>query len=288
MRPTATTTRLAAVGPASGESAIECWRGRLERRLSALAPPAIAVFAALVLWQLIAISGWKPAWVLPGPVPVLARLWHELASGEVVRAARITLTRAFEGFGIAVVIGSTLGLAMSKVRGLRTTLSGLIAGLQTMPSVAWFPLAILLFRLGETSILFVVVLGAAPSIAVGLLGSIDHVQPLLVRVGRTLGARGLGLYRHVILPAALPGYIAGLKQGWAFSWRSLMAGELMVVLADKPSIGARLHFARELSDAEGLFAWMIVVLCIGLLVDLAFFGHVEQRLRRGRGLVEEK
>lgn len=257
------------------------------RRLHPLLGGLLALACGFALWQLVVWSGWKPEWVLPGPVAVLRRLGQEFASGEVARAARITLGRACMGFAIAVALGSLLGLAMSRLAWLRSLLSGLLAGLQTMPSVAWFPLAILLFQLGEGAILFVVVLGAAPSVAVGLLSAIDHVPPQLVRVGRTMGARGLALYTQVVLPAALPGYVAGLKQGWAFSWRSLMAGELLVILADRPSIGARLSFARELSDAEGLLAWMLVVLAIGIAVDLALFGQLERRLRRQRGLLDE-
>jgi NitT/TauT family transport system permease protein len=263
-------------------------REALARCAPKVAAPLIAAAVALLIWEMVVWSGWRPEWVLPGPRPVLARLVQELASGEVVRAAKITLGRALSGFAFAIVVGTALGFAMSKIPLLRAALSGMIAGLQTMPSVAWFPLAILLFQLGEASILFVVVLGAAPSIAVGLLGAIDNVQPLLTRVGRTMGARGITLYRHVIFPAALPSYVAGLKQGWAFSWRSLMAGELMVILADRPSIGARLHFARELSDAEGLLAWMLVVLAIGLVVDLAVFGRLEHRLRANRGLIADE
>jgi len=152
-----------------------------------------------------------------------------------------------------------------------------------MPSIAWFPLAILLFQLSESAILFVVVLGAAPSIANGLIAGVDHVPPLLLRAGRVLGASGLNLYRHVILPASLPSFVAGLKQGWAFAWRSLMAGELLVILANRPSIGARLQFARELSDAPALLSLMIVVLIIGIVVD-GVFNQVDGHIRRRRGL----
>lgn len=257
-------------------------------RWSSWSAPLVAIAVGLLLWQAVVWSAWKPEWVLPGPRPVMLRLWSELRSGEVFAAARITLGRAALGFVIAVLCGTSLGIAMSKLRFVRNALSGVIAGLQTVPSVVWFPLAILLFQLGETGIQFVIVLGAAPSIAVGLVSAVDHVPPLLERVGRTMGARGFTLFRRVVFPAALPGYVAGLKQGWAFSWRSLMAGELMVFMADKPSIGARLHFARELSDAEGLLAWMIVVLSIGIVVDLAVFGRIEHSLRARRGLSEER
>ena len=155
-----------------------------------------------------------------------------------------------------------------------------------MPSIAWFPFAILLFKLSEGAILFVVVIGASPSIANGLINGIDHIPPLLLRAGRVLGARGLASLRHVVLPAALPGYVAGLKQGWAFSWRSLMAGELLVIIETRPALGSQLQFARELSDAPGLIALMLVVLAIGILIDSLVFAAIEQRIRRRRGLVE--
>jgi NitT/TauT family transport system permease protein len=159
-------------------------------------------------------------------------------------------------------------------------------GLQSMPSIAWFPLAILLFSLSERAILFVVVLGAAPSIANGLISGVDQIPVVLLRAGRVLGARGLASLRYVVLPAALPGYVAGLKQGWAFAWRSLMAGELLVIIETRPSLGSELQFARELSDAPGLVAMMIVILLIGILVDGLVFSAIERGIRRRRGLVD--
>ena len=155
-----------------------------------------------------------------------------------------------------------------------------------MPSIAWFPLAILLFQLSETAILFVVVLGAAPAIANGLISGVDHVPPLLLRAGRVLGATGLANYRHVILPAALPASVAGLKQGWAFAWRSLMAGELLVLIPGQTSVGAQLQFSREFSDAAGLMAMMIVILLIGIVVDVVVFSSLERSIRARRGLVD--
>ncbi|MEZ5249430.1 MAG: ABC transporter permease subunit [Ilumatobacteraceae bacterium] len=164
----------------------------------------------------------------------------------------------------------------------------MITGLQTMPSIAWFPLAILLFRISEQAILFVVVLGAAPSIANGIIAGVDSVPPLLRRVGRTLGASGFRLDREVVVPAAMPTVVTGLKQGWAFSWRSLMAGELLVLVPGTTSVGARLQFAREFSDAEGLIATMIVILVIGILVDSLVFGRLERAVLSRRGLGVER
>ena len=162
----------------------------------------------------------------------------------------------------------------------------MITGLQTMPSIAWFPLAILLFKLSEGAILFVVVLGAAPSIANGLIAGIDHVPPVLLRAGHTMGARGLQRFRHVVLPASLPSFVGGLKQGWAFAWRSLMAGELLVTLGVF-SVGFLLQQYRDLNDAAGLMAIMIVILVIGIIVDSVVFGSLDRWVRRRHGLLEE-
>jgi NitT/TauT family transport system permease protein len=169
---------------------------------------------------------------------------------------------------------------------LRRAVGSLITGLQTMPSIAWFPLAIALFKLSEAAIFFVVVLGAAPSIANSLILGVDHVPPELVRAGRILGARGLALYRRVILPATLPTLIGGMKQGWAFAWRSLMAGELLVSVAGHSSLGVRLESDRALPDYPGLVATMIVILVIGIVMD-GLFSFADTRIRERRGLLNQ-
>ena len=260
--------------------------GRLRRAWSAIWPRLAALGLLFLGWQAVVWSGWRPEYVLPGPVTVLQRLFDDLRAGTLPQAVVVTLQRAAIGYAIALVIGTTVGLAIARAAVLRAAAGPLITGLQSMPSVAWFPLAILLFKLSEAAILFVVVLGAAPSIANGVLAGVDNIPPPLLRAGRVLDARGLRLYRHVLLPASLPGFVAGLKQGWAFAWRSLMAGELLVIIANRPSLGVRLQFARELSDAEGLLAAMLVVLAVGIAVDSFVFSPLEQSIRRRRGLIE--
>jgi NitT/TauT family transport system permease protein len=259
---------------------------RLVAVWSGLWPKLAAVGIALAVWQLVVWAGLRPEYVLPGPVPVLERLVSDLLASDLPRAAAITLRRAAAGFGLALLIGTLLGLAIVRWKLLRTAVASLITGLQTMPSIAWFPLAILLFGLNETAIMFVVILGAAPSIANGLIYGVDHIPRILLRAGQVLGARGVARYRYVVLPAALPSFIGGLKQGWAFAWRSLMAGELLVIIAAQPSIGVRLQFAREFSDAPGLLSTMIVILVIGIVVDLLFFGTLDRAVRRRWGLLE--
>ena len=255
----------------------------LVRTWQGLWPKLAAVALAVVAWQLVVWSGWKHTYVLPGPGVVVRQLGHELGRTSFYRALGVTMVRAAKGYGLAVAIGSVLGAFVARLRVLRVALGSLITGLQTMPSIVWFPLAVLLFQLSEGAIMFVVVLGAAPSIANGLIAGVDHVPPLLLRAGRTMGAARVGLFRHVILPASLPSFLGGLKQGWAFAWRSLMAGELIVSFG-KPSIGRGLDVARQQSDAPALLAFMIVVLLIGIAVD-AVFSSTDHTLRRRRGLL---
>jgi len=259
--------------------------GRARLLWSAAWPKLAAIVLALGIWQAVVWSGWKPDYRLPGPGKVLPAFVRLVRTANFRTAVGITMRRALTGYLLALMIGSVIGLAVARVRLLRSAVGSLITGLQTMPSIAWFPLAILLFGLTERAIMFVVVLGAAPSIANGLIAGVDHVPPLMVRAGRMIGAKGVGLYRHVVLPASLPTYVTGLKQGWAFAWRSLMAGELLSVVASRPSIGARLQFARDASAADDMLAVMIVILVIGIVVDTVF-GRADVAIRRRWGLID--
>lgn len=259
---------------------------RLRSIWSGLWPKLAAVAIVLLVWQLVVLTRWKPEYALPGPLPVLAELAKDLLGPDLLRAVMITMQRAAIGFGLALAVGTILGLAIVRSRLLRSAIASLISGLQTMPSIAWFPFAIVMFGLTETAIMFVIVLGAAPSIANGLIAGVDQIPRILLRAGQVMGARGFDRYRHVIFPAALPNFVGGLKQGWAFAWRSLMAGELLVIIAAQPSIGVRLQFAREFSDMTGLLATMIVILVIGLVIDLVFFGTLDRAIRRRWGLLE--
>ncbi|GII66015.1 sulfate ABC transporter permease [Sphaerisporangium krabiense] len=258
-------------------------RGLASRIWSRAWPMISAILLVFAVWELVVLSGWRPEYVLPGPITVLGELWTRLGDPEFYDAVLVTMRRAIFGFALAVLVGLVVGAAVSRVRPLRAAFGSLITGLQTMPSIAWFPLAILLFKLSESAILFVVILGAAPSIANGLIAGVDYTPPILLRAGHILGLRRLALYRHVILPASLPSFLSGLKQGWAFAWRSLMAGELLVIIAHQTSIGEQLDNARELSDAPGLLATMIVILIIGIVVDMCF-GAADNALRRRWGL----
>jgi sulfonate transport system permease protein len=259
---------------------------RWRRTWRATWPKLAAVVLGIGLWQAVVWSGWKPRYALAPPADALRDLWEMATDGTLTTAMGITLRRAAVGFALATVTGVAVGSLVARVRIVRAAVGSLITGVQTMPSIAWFPLAILLFKLSEGAILFVVVLGAAPAIANGLVTGADHIPPILLRAGRVLGARGFATYRHIVLPASLPSFIGGLKQGWAFAWRSLVVGELLVVIPHQPSIGFLLQVNRDLADSSGLIATMIVILLVGITVDALVFGTLDRAVRRRWGLLD--
>jgi NitT/TauT family transport system permease protein len=259
-------------------------RGRrlANRAWTALWPKVLAIAIVLAVWQLIHVSGWKKL-IFPGPAGTLSDLWGQLQTGLLWRAIAITSERAVIGFALAVVIGVVVGALVSRIAPLRAGVGSLITGLQTMPSIAWFPFAIILFGISTTTILFVIVLGAAPSIANGLIAGVDYTPPLLLRAGKMMGLRRLSLYRYLILPASLPAFVAGLKQGWAFAWRSLVAGELLVIIANQPSLGVLLSTDQDQADMQGATSIIIVILILGIIVDMVF-GVADRAIRRRWGL----
>ncbi len=259
-------------------------RGRLGLRFwNALWPKVLAIALVLAVWELITLSGYKKS-IWPATEPTLVNLWDQAKTALLWHAIGDTLQSAVIGFAVALVIGVVVGALVSRIYPLRAAVGSLITGLQTMPSIAWVPFALILFGPNDTAILFLVVLGAAPSIANGLITGVDYTPPLLLKAGAMMGLRRLSLYRYLILPASLPAFVAGLKQGWAFAWRSLMAGELIVLVFNQPSVGELLNNDQSLSDLESATAIMIVIFIIGVFVD-ALFGAVDRSIRKRWGLV---
>jgi NitT/TauT family transport system permease protein len=255
-----------------------------ERVWSSMWPKLGAVLLTVVVWQLVVWSEWRPQSALPGPWPVLERLAADLGRLDFYAGMGLTLRRAAFGYAIAAGVAVVVAILIARIELVRRSVGSLLVGLQSMPSIAWFPLAVLLLEKNEGAITFVVLMGAAPAIAAGLLSGIDQVHPQLIRVGRAMGADGLRLYRHVILPAALPAFVGGLKQGWAFAWRSLMSAELLVAATSPASIGQQLQSARNLNDAQQLLAIMIVIFVIGIAID-SLFGSLDRLVRRRWGLL---
>lgn len=259
---------------------------RWRRGVGGVLPPVIAVSLAVLAWQVVVWMQLKPAFVLPGPVAVLDSFTTELTSGRVGQAVYGSLHRAVVGFALSLAIATPLGVAVGRVAYLRRALGPLLSGLQSLPSVAWVPAAILWFGSSPAAIYFVVLLGAVPSIANATIAGLDQVPPLQMRAGRVLGARGLTMARFILLPAALPTYLAGLEQGWAFAWRSLMAAEL---ITRSPALGLglgqELDNGRELNDPALVIASILMILFVGILVDVLAFAPVRRRTLRRRGLV---
>jgi NitT/TauT family transport system permease protein len=260
--------------------------GFSSRRLAlSLWAPFVGLLIVLTGWQAVYLSGWKPSFVLPGPATALASLWTQASQPLLWQAIATTMTRALYGFGLAVVIGLAGGIVVSRNRLVRASFGPIITGMQTMPAIAWFPFAIIFFGLNTSAIVFVIVIGTAPAIATAVIAGSDHIPPLLLRAAKTMGLKGFALYRHLILPASLPVFMTGLKQGWAFAWRSLMSGELVVIVTNTASIGALLENAQNMSDMPSAIAIMIVILALGIIID-GLFTFLDNVVRRRWGLVD--
>lgn len=256
------------------------------RRLAGnLIPPLISAVLVIAIWQLLwALAIW-PEYKLPAPIDVWDEFWTQLSDGNLGEFLWTSMHRAVLGFAAAVAIATPIGLVVAKVKFIRAAVGPLLTGLQTLPSVAWVPAAILWFGITDAAIYTVVLLGAVPSIANGLIAGIDQIPRILPRVGKTMGAQGVSSARHILLPAALPGYIAGCKQGWAFSWRSLMAAEL---IANSPQLGTGLgtylQQQSDLNQSQGIMAAIMMILIVGIGIDLLVFRPLERRVLRARGL----
>jgi sulfonate transport system permease protein len=259
-------------------------RDRFSRRMwRASWPKLVALGIILLVWEIAVWMHWKPL-ILQTPSEVARRLWDLLGTSTFWQSCWVTAQQALIGFALVVLIGGIVGTAVARVRVLRAGIGSLITGMQTLPSVLWYPLAIMVFGVTSKAIILMMVLGAAPAVANGFISGVDQVPPGLVRAGRIIGARGLSLERHVVLPAALPSILGGLKQGWAFGWHALMAGEFLI-LVDPLSLGGRTVNATTQAEWDIVVALMIVIVIIGILVDTAF-SRVDRSVRRRYGLID--
>ncbi|WP_019547488.1 ABC transporter permease [Streptomyces sulphureus] len=249
-------------------------------------PPAVAVVLVLALWQSAFALELKPDYQLPSPLMVWDALAEEWYKGTILGVVWQSVSRGALGFLVALVVATPLGLLVARVKVVRAAIGPVLSGLQSLPSVAWVPAAIIWFGLTDATIYAVVLLGAVPSIANGLVAGVDRIQPLHLRAGKVIGATGLRGVRHVLLPAALPGYVSGLKQGWAFSWRSLMAAEL---IATSPELGVGLgqllETGRVYQDMPLVLGAILLILLVGIGIELLLFAPLERRVLRNRGLL---
>ena len=260
-------------------------KSRRNRVLKSLAPLAAITFV-LIVWQSAVALELAPVWILPTPAMVWQSLVDQAAQGILFESAFNSLRKGVQGFLISLLIATPLGVALGLNSALRAIARPLITGLQQLPSVAWVPAAIIWFGLSDATIFAVVLLGAVPSITNGLISGIDQIPPLYLRAGKVLGARGFSSIRHIVIPAAWPGYLAGLEQGWAFAWRSLMAAELIAISpALGPGLGQMLDTGRQLGDMSLVLGSIIVIMTVGVLIERLVFSPIRQRTLRNRGLV---
>lgn len=244
----------------------------------------IAFYLLLILiWEMVFRLKLWPVFSFPSPLGVMDNLVSGAKDLSYFIAVGVSVKRVLLGYFISLAFGFSLGMIVTKVRFLDETLSPLLLGLQTLPSICWLPLAILWFGIGEDSIIFVVAIGSTFSIAMSVVSGIKNVPPIFIRVAKTMGAKGSKAYTTVIIPAALPSIVSGMKQGWSFAWRALMAGEL---LSPKDGLGYALTIGRDLADMNQVVAVMIIIIVIGLLIDKFVFGRLERSIRYRWGLTQ--
>jgi NitT/TauT family transport system permease protein len=242
-----------------------------------------SLITLLLLWELASRFGPWERFLFPGPLAVADRIARMVNDGRLGEAALRSLARLAQGYALSAAIGVPLGVLVARSASVDLALRPLILGLQALPSICWLPLAILWFGLSEQSIVFVVVMGSLLAITIATHDGVASVDPLLLRAAGTLGIRGLRFYGGVLVPAALPGIVTGLKLGWSFAWRALMAGELLFVAG---GLGQLLQQGREVLDAAQVLGVMLCIVLIGAAVDQVLFRLVETRIRRRWGLAE--
>jgi NitT/TauT family transport system permease protein len=244
------------------------------------------VFAALVCvaWEiLVRMGAWREV-LLPRPTRVASYLWQALGDGSLADSTLVTARRLFAGYAIGITIGLPLGVLSARVRWFRDSVGVLSLGLQTLPSVCWVPMALLWFGQSESAMLFVVVMGTTWALLLATEAGVRSLPPVFVRAARTMGSTGMHTVVQVLLPAAFPAIVSGLKQGWAFAWRSLMAAEIFVTILTGFGLGHLLHYGRELHAMDQVLGVMAVIVAVGLLAEYALFQPAERWLRRRWGL----
>ncbi len=248
---------------------------------------AVAFFVALILIWHFAVKAMPPRLrlIAAPPLDVWRYLVHSASDGDILGAAWVTIKRLMIGYVIGVVLGIPLGLLTARFEWAKDTIGVVGLGMQTLPSVCWVPLAILCFGQTEASMLFVVVMGTMWSVQIAVDNGVRTVPPIFARAARTMGSRGFHTWFSVILPASLPFIVSGVKQGWAFAWRSLMAAEIYVPILTGMGLGQLLNYGRDLHAMDQVIGIMLVIVVIGLLADKILFSPWERFLHKRWGTV---
>lgn len=245
---------------------------------------SILFFTVLLLvWHFLVQAEIWSVVLLPDPLDVFEYLKRVTLDGSLFESMWVTMRRLFSGYFLGIIVGVPIGLLTARFRFMEDTLGVMALGLQTLPSVCWVPLAVLWFGQTEGALLFVVVMGTLWSVIISTDNGVRNVPPIYARAARTMGAKQFYTWTWVILPASLPFVVSGMKQGWAFAWRSLMAAEIFVTILTGFGLGQLLHFGRELNNMDQVIGIMLAIVAIGLLADKILFSPIESLLHRRWG-----
>lgn len=259
---------------------------KINMRWKRLYKIVVAYFILILIWQILYIVNvdilgvWK-VYNFPSPLEVVKSFCQLVADKTILTALSASMKRILIGYSISLVIGIFLGFILSHFKTIGESFNGLILGLQTLPSICWIPFAILWFGLNENAILFVIAIGATFSIAMATEMGIKNINPIYLKAGKNMGARGTKLYLNIIIPASLPSVISGMKQGWSFSWRGLMAGEM---LSASKGLGQVLMSGRDIVDINQVTMVMVIIIIIGFSINKLVFGNIENKIREIWGL----
>lgn len=226
-------------------------------------------------WQVLYSVQVLPDYLLPSPLQVAQRLWELAADNYLWPSVKATFQRMGVGFSVAASAGLFIGLLMGTSRVVNSCLRSLFLGLQTLPTAAWVPVSLLIFGLSDNGIYFVIIMSSAPAVAIATSDGIQHIPPIYLRAARTLGTPGYAMPIRVILPAALPSIVSGLKLGWTLAWHGGVSAEL---IKSSIGLGYLLQMGRELNDAAQVIGIMVLTIVFGLLLDRFFFGLIQKRI----------
>lgn len=240
----------------------------------------------ILIWEAVYKIGveylelWRP-YIFPSPFSVIETLIKLIVDHTLGIAILASMKRILVGYLISIFIGTLIGMGIVRYKYLDENMSAVILGLQTLPSICWLPFSILWFGLNESAIIFVIAIGSTFAVAIMIESGIKNVNPLYIRAAKTMGASGFQIYKSIILPASLPQFIMGLKQGWSFAWRALMAGEM---LSATKGLGQVLMVGRDLADISQVMAVMVVIIILGIGVDKLIFDRLQDNVRQKWGL----
>ncbi len=246
----------------------------------------VFISAFLALWQLVYMSEILPKLSLPSPLEVGQTIIELLVDFTLVKGTAFTLWRLFLGFILSLALGLITGLLMIKFQQFGKTMSSFAVGLQSFPSIAWIPFAILLIGFNDFGILFVVVMSSVFSVMLSTYSGLRNVPPIYIRAARNMGAKGFSLFRYVLIPAATPTLIMGMRQAWSFAWHALIGAEMLITTL--VGLGYILSVGREFSNMSQIIATMIVIFTIGLIFDRVVFIKIEEKVRDRWGLNQQK